>query len=79
MPGLSGQAGGRLVYGERSEPKTLNPIFATDTPSRNIANRLMADSGSHQPRELSRPRPALAKSLKVSSDGRRYHIELRRI
>ena len=32
--GLAGQPGGRLVYGERSEPKTLNPIFAADTPSR---------------------------------------------
>ena len=76
IPGLSGQAGGRVVYGERSEPKTLNPIFAADTPSRNIANRLMADL-VHINRATLKTEPALAKSCKVFSGGLRYELELR--
>ena len=76
VPGLSGRAGGRLIYGERSEPKTLNPIFATDTPSRNIINRLMADL-VHINRGSLKTEPALAKSCEVSRDGLRYEVELR--
>ena len=76
IPGLSGQLGGRVVYGERSEPKTLNPIFAPDTPSRNIANRLMADL-VHINRATLKTEPALAKSCKVFSGGLRYELELR--
>ncbi len=76
VPGLSGRAGGRLVYGERSEPKTLNPIFASDTVSRNIINRLMADL-VHINRGTLKTEPALAKSCKVSANGLRYDVELR--
>ena len=77
IPGLSGQAGGRVIYGERSEPKTLNPIFAADTPSRDIANRLMADL-VHINRLTLKTEPALATSCKVFSGGLRYELELRK-
>ena len=43
VPGLSGRPGGRLVYGQRAEPKTLNPVFASDPASREVIQRLMAD------------------------------------
>jgi peptide/nickel transport system substrate-binding protein len=76
VPGLPGQAGGRLVYGERSEPKTLNPIFASDTPSRNVANRLVADL-IHINRATLKTEPALAKTCKVLENGLRYELELR--
>src|SRR3954470_8416467 len=76
VPGLSGQPGGRLVYGERSEPKTLNPIFAADTPSRNVAKMLMADL-VHINRATLKTEPALAKSCKVLAGGLRYDLELR--
>src|SRR3954471_14795095 len=77
VPGLSGRPGGRLVYGERSEPNTLNPIYGADTPSRNIINRLMADL-VHINRGTLKTELALARSSKVSADGLRYDIELRR-
>ncbi|HET7439669.1 MAG TPA: hypothetical protein VFJ47_00075, partial [Terriglobales bacterium] len=32
----TGQYGGRLVIGQRSEPKTLNPVIATDAVSREV-------------------------------------------
>src|SRR6266481_8269411 len=77
VPGLSGNSGGRLIFAQRTEPKTLNPLFASDTTSREVTHRLMADlihiNGFTQQTE-----PALAKSWTVSSDGLRYTLELRR-
>ena len=40
---VSGQYGGRLSVGGRAEPKTFNPVIATDAVSREITGRLMAD------------------------------------
>src|ERR1700730_10961452 len=43
MAGVSGHYGGHLTIGQRSEPKTLNPVTATDAVSREVIGRLMAD------------------------------------
>jgi peptide/nickel transport system substrate-binding protein len=76
VPGLAGRPGGRLVSAERAEPKTLNPIFASDAPSKNLIQRMMADL-VHINRLSQKTEAALAKSVKVSADGLRYDIELR--
>ena len=73
----AGRPGGRLVFALRSEPKTLNPVTAVDIPSREVIGRLMADL-VHIDRQTQQTAPALAKSWRVSSDGRHYTLELRR-
>lgn len=74
--GLAGRSGGRLVFAQRAEPKTLNPVIAADVPSREVIHRIMADL-IHINRESQQTEPALAKSWKVSADGLRYTLELR--
>jgi peptide/nickel transport system substrate-binding protein len=76
VPGVAGKPGGRLVSAERTEPKTLNPIFANDAPSKNLIQRMMADL-VHINRHSQKTEPALAKSIRVSPDGLRYDVELR--
>ncbi len=76
VPGLTGQPGGRLVYPERTEPKTLNPLFAADSASRDVIDRLMADL-VHINRETLVTQPELAKSCTISRDGLRYTVALR--
>ena len=75
--GQVGRYGGRLVVTQRSEPKTLNPIVAVDVASREVIQRMTADL-IHINRESQRTEPALAKSWKVSRDGLRYTLDLRR-
>ena len=77
VPGLSGIPGGRLVYAQKTEPKTLNTLIVTDSASKEVIQRLMADL-VHINRESLRTEPALAKSWKVSADRRRYTLTLRR-
>lgn len=72
-----GRAGGRLVMALRAEPRTFNPLVAADGPSREIIWRTAADL-IHINRETQRTEPALATSWRVSSDGLRYTLELRR-
>lgn len=72
-----GRYGGRLVVGQRSEPKTLNPVTATDAISREVIARCHADLISIN-RASQQTEPALAKSWKVSSDGRTFTLYLRR-
>ncbi len=76
VPGLSGRAGGRLVYSERTEPKTLNPLLASDNVSRDIIHRLSADL-VHINRATLRTEPALAERCTISPDGLRYTLDLR--
>jgi peptide/nickel transport system substrate-binding protein len=71
-----GRPGGRLVFALRSEPKTLNPVTALDTGSRDVIGRLTASLVAID-RRTQRTVPALAKSWTVSPDGRRYTLELR--
>src|SRR6202050_1535266 len=74
--GATGHAGGRLVVALRSEPKTLNPALALDEPSRDVIRCLTADL-IHINRGSLKTEPSLAKSWKVSRDGRQYTLELR--
>lgn len=74
---IEGEPGGRLVVGLRAEPKTFNPVVASDNPSRTVIRRLMADL-IHINRASQNTEPALARRWTVSDDGLRYRLELRR-
>jgi len=76
VPGLDGHPGGRLIYAQRTEPRTFNPVIATDGASREVIRRLMADL-IHINQATLKTEPALAKSWKVSADGLHYTLELR--
>jgi peptide/nickel transport system substrate-binding protein len=76
LPGEVGRAGGRLVLSLRAEPKTLNPLLAADTISREVIGAMQADL-VHINRATQLTEPALAKSWKVSADGLRYTLALR--
>ncbi|MGA8153837.1 MAG: ABC transporter substrate-binding protein [Terriglobales bacterium] len=76
VEGLTGRYGGRLVVGQRSEPKTLNPVTATDAVSREVIGRLHADLIEIN-RASQKTEPALAKSWKMSPDGRTFTLTLR--
>jgi peptide/nickel transport system substrate-binding protein len=77
LPGKAGVRGGRLTVAFRSEPKTLNPVTALDQPSKEIVPLLFADL-IHINVYTQQTEPALAKSWKVSPDGKTYTLELRR-
>jgi peptide/nickel transport system substrate-binding protein len=72
-----GRSGGQLVVIERAEPRTLNPVIAIDSPSKDVVGRMMADL-IHIDRETQHSEPALARSWTVSADGRRFTLSLRR-
>ncbi|HKR28935.1 MAG TPA: ABC transporter substrate-binding protein [Terriglobales bacterium] len=72
-----GIRGGTLVIAQRAEPKTLNPVLAFDVPSRDVLGRMMADL-IHINRVTQKTEPALASSWKISADGRRFILKLRR-
>jgi peptide/nickel transport system substrate-binding protein len=74
---VSGHYGGHLTVGQRSEPKTLNPVTATDAVSREVTGRLNADLIEID-RASQQTRPALAKSWKLSPDGRTFTLNLRK-
>ncbi|HXZ79722.1 MAG TPA: ABC transporter substrate-binding protein [Terriglobales bacterium] len=75
--GLSGHYGGHLTVGERAEPKTLNPVLATDAVSREVIGRMMTDLIEIN-RASQQTQPALAKSWKISPDGRTFTLSLRK-
>jgi peptide/nickel transport system substrate-binding protein len=75
--GEAGHYGGQLVVSLRSEPKTLNPATSIDISSREVISQLTADL-IHIDRVSQQAVPALAQSWKVSPDGRRYTMQLRR-
>lgn len=72
-----GHDGGQIVVALRSEPKTLNPVLATDISSRDVIRCLTADL-IHINRGTLKTEPALAESWKLSTDGRVYTLKLRR-
>ena len=76
LHGEIGRPGGTLVISEHSEPKTLNPLLASDTPSKTIIGLMTADL-IHINRYTQRTEPALAKSWTASPDGRHYTVYLR--
>ena len=71
-----GRAGGRLVIALKAEAKTLNPVISQDQPSREVIGRMIGDL-IHINRATQLTEPALAKSWKVSKDGRTYTVYLR--
>ena len=73
LPDVSGHYGGQLTVGQRAEPKTLNPVIATDAISREVIGRLSADLIEIN-RSTQKTEPALAKSWKTSSDGRTFTL-----
>ncbi|MGC1620375.1 MAG: ABC transporter substrate-binding protein [Candidatus Acidiferrum sp.] len=77
LPGEIGRPGGHLVIALRDEPKTLNPLTATDTPSREVISAMQSDL-IHINRATQLTEPALAKSWKISPDGLRYTLTLRK-
>jgi len=76
LSGEAGSSGGRMVVSLRAEPKTLNPVVATDAPSQEVIGTMQADM-VHINRATHLTEPALAKSWKVSSDGLDYTLTLR--
>jgi peptide/nickel transport system substrate-binding protein len=76
LPGEMGRSGGRLVISLRGEPKTLNPLIAVDTRSREVISVMQADL-VHINRATQLTEPALAKSWKVSPNGLEYTLVLR--
>ena len=72
-----GRYGGQLVVNQRAEPRTLNPVTAIDSVSRDVVKCTIADL-IHINRETQRTEPALASKWSVSADGRRYTLTLRR-
>jgi len=76
LAGEVGKRGGRLVFALRGEPKTLNPLIAADTRSREVIGIMQADL-VHINRATQLTEPALAKSWKISPDGLQYTIVLR--
>jgi peptide/nickel transport system substrate-binding protein len=75
LPGEIGHSGGRLVISLRAEPKTLNPLTAADTTSREVIGAMQADL-VHINRATQLTEPALAKSWKISADGLQYTLTL---
>jgi peptide/nickel transport system substrate-binding protein len=75
--GTPGKPGGRLVISLRAEPKTFLPLNAMDASSKEILGLLHADL-VHIHRPSQKTQPALAKEWKVSPDGLRYTLTLRR-
>jgi len=78
LRGEIGRSGGRLVLSLRAEPKTLNPLTATDRPSREVILGAMQADLVNINRETQLTEPALAKSWKLSSDNLRYTLVLRK-
>ena len=74
---VSGHYGGNLTIGGRAEPKTFNPVIATDAVSREVIGRMMADLIDIN-RASQQTEPALAKSWKTSPDGRVFTLQLRK-
>ncbi len=77
LQGEVGRSGGRLVVSLRGEPKTLNPLIAADSRSREVIGVMQADL-VHINRATQLSEPALAKSWKISPDGLEYTIVLRK-
>ena len=77
VDGEVGRYGGRLVIGQRSEPKTQNPVTATDASSREVIGRFTADLITIN-RASQQTEPGLAKSWTTSADGRTFTLKLRK-
>jgi peptide/nickel transport system substrate-binding protein len=77
MPKSTPVYGGHLVVALRSEPRTLNPVRASDISSREIIGQITADL-IHINRDTQVSEPCLAKAWTVSANGLQYKLDLRR-
>src|SRR5207245_11354851 len=68
---------GKPTIAGRAEPQTVNPVIATDTVSREVIGRMMADLIDIKPASQQTD-PALGKSWKTSPDGRMFTLQLRK-
>lgn len=68
--------GGALVLAVRTEPKTLNPLLASDRDTLDVLYAISADL-VHINRSTLGAEPALAESWNVSRDRRHYTLALR--
>ena len=68
--------GGRLVYMQRGEPRTFNPMFAQDDASHEVVWRMHADL-VHINRETQKTEPALAESWTTLKGGNGFRLNLR--
>jgi peptide/nickel transport system substrate-binding protein len=80
-PGISGAPeqgirGGRLVYLQRGEPGTFNPMYALDDASHEVVWRMHADL-IHINRETQEIEPALAESWTALKGGSGFRLNLR--
>lgn len=75
-PGPHERFGGRLVVALGSEPRTLNPLAATDSPSLTVIQAMTADL-IHIDRQNQGTVLAVAERLQVADGGRRYTLTLR--
>lgn len=71
-----GAVGGRVVIAQRSAPRTFNPVFAMDEPSRTIISLISAPLIRINPTTQT-AEGILAESWKVSSDAREIVVKLR--
>jgi len=69
--------GGRLVYLQRGEPRTFNPMFVLDDASHEVVWRMHADL-IHINRETQQTEPALAESWSVLAGRNGFRLKLRR-
>jgi peptide/nickel transport system substrate-binding protein len=81
-PGISGAPemgvrGGRLVYLQRGEPRTFNPMYVLDDASHEVVWRMHADL-IHINRETQKTEPALAESWTALKGGNGFRLNLRR-
>jgi peptide/nickel transport system substrate-binding protein len=69
-------SGGRLVYLQRGEPRTFNPMFVLDDASHEVVWRMHADL-IHINRETQQVEPALAESWTALPGGNGFRLKLR--
>src|SRR5438128_10056871 len=74
--GLAAQPGGDLRFSIRADPKTFNPLLVADDPSETV-RYLTGGVLVRANRRTHVLEPELARSWKVSENGRRIDIALR--
>ena len=72
-----GVRGGRLVYFQRGEPRSFNPVFATHAATHEVVFLMQADL-VHINRETQQTEPALAESWTALKGGTGFRLKLRR-
>ena len=73
---VPGNYGGVFVLAASQEPKTFNPLIATDAYSSQIIDLILSPLVTVDPFTMN-PIPALAKSWTISEDRKTYRFDLR--